>query len=369
MRALAVALALCGSGALLQADDGRPFASEWRVDGVTLLKEGSGVRLTWKAASYRLEFPHRESVEWGEEDDIRLEAQVKISCQVPRFLVDARPLAAELGLPNNPDIERKREAALERARAEAKSVWDLLMVVFEGEEESPVRVRLGESAEFSSLLEQGGGPRAVVKPLKPALVLSALVSGVEVDMSVEGEKIQAQLRFKPDAELARVGRLMVRYCMGRRVDAFETGSREGTSAEVIDPSEVIGLVAETEQQRTPDGIQWGPILTEPELEGGESTVYSVGSAVTGPRLLRRIDASYSKEARSAGLEGSVILGIEVWEDGRAHNIRVLRSVGMGLDEKAIEAVSQWEFSPGRVDGQPVRFRVQAQFAFRLLGRE
>lgn len=55
---------------------------------------------------------------------------MRVSCQVPRFVVDARPLAAELGLPNNPDIEMKRKAALERERAEAKSVWDLLMVVF-----------------------------------------------------------------------------------------------------------------------------------------------------------------------------------------------------------------------------------------------
>ena len=368
MRALAVALVLYGCQTLAQADDGRPFAAEWRVDGVTLLKEGSGARLTWKAARYRLKFPDRDSVEWGEEDDIRLEAWVKISCQVPRFLVAARPLAAELELPNNPDIERKREAALERARAEGKSVWDLLNVVLE-ERESPVRVHLGESAQFSSLLEQGGGTRAVVKPLKPALVLSALVSGVEVDMSVEGEQMHVQLRFKPDGELARVGRLMVRYCMGRPVDAFEIESRERTSAEVIDPSELIGLGAETGQQRTRDGVWWGPILSEGELQGGESTVYSVGSTVTGPRLLRRIDASYSKEARSAGLEGSVVLGIEVWEDGRAHNIRVLRSVGMGLDEKAIEAVSQWEFSPGRVNGQPVSFRVQAQFDFRLLGKQ
>jgi len=368
MRDLAVALVLCGSAILAQADDGRPFASEWRVDGVTLLKEGSGVRLTWKAASYRLKFPHRASVEWGEEDDIRLEAEVRISCQVPRFLVDARPLAAELGLPNNPEIERKREAAVERARAEGKSVWDLLMLVFE-EEESPVRVRLGESAEFSSLLEQGGGTRAVVKPLKPAPVLAALVSGVEVDMSVGGEQMQAQLHFKPDAELARVGRLMVRYCMGRPVGAFEIDSRERVASEVIDPSELIGSVGELGQQRTRDGIQWGPIPLEPELEGGESTVYSVGSTVTGPRVLRRIDASYSEEARRARLEGSVLLGIDVWEDGSAHNIRVLRSVGMGLDEKAIEAVNQWEFSPGRIDGQPVRFRVQAQFDFRLLGKE
>lgn len=74
MRASAVVLVLCVSWALAQADDGRPFAPESRVDGVTLLKEGSGVRLSWKAASYRLKFPHRASVEWGEEDDIRLEA-------------------------------------------------------------------------------------------------------------------------------------------------------------------------------------------------------------------------------------------------------------------------------------------------------
>ena len=104
-------------------------------------------------------------------------------------------------------------------------------------------------------------------------------------------------------------------------------------------------------------------------EGGESRVYCVGIPVTGPRLLRRIDTSHCDKARRAELEGSVVLDIKVWEDGGAHNIRVLRSVGMGSDEKAIEAVSQSEFSPGRVDGQPVKFRVQAQFDFRLLGRQ
>ena len=60
------------------------------------------------------------------------------------------------------------------------------------------------------------------------------------------------------------------------------------------------------------------------------------------------------------------LALEVWEDGKAHNIRVLRGLGMGLDEKAIEAVEQWVFEPGRKNGQPFKVEAQIQMAFRLL---
>ena len=95
-------------------------------------------------------------------------------------------------------------------------------------------------------------------------------------------------------------------------------------------------------------------------------VYRIGGGVSMPRVLYKIEPEYSEEARKAKYQGTVLLQIEVWEDGVAHNIRVLRSLGLGLDEKAVDAVKQWKFSPGKKDGKPVRVLAQVQVSFRLL---
>jgi len=62
-------------------------------------------------------------------------------------------------------------------------------------------------------------------------------------------------------------------------------------------------------------------------------------------------AEYTEEARIAELEGTVFLEGVIGEDGRAHDLTVLRSLGLGLDESAIAAVRQWLFMSGRTDGQ------------------
>ena len=95
-------------------------------------------------------------------------------------------------------------------------------------------------------------------------------------------------------------------------------------------------------------------------------VFRIGGGVTSPRLLYKVEPEYSEEARKAKYQGTVMLAVEVWEDGLAHNIRILRSLGLGLDEKAVEAVRQWKFSPGKKDGKPVRVAAQIQVSFRLL---
>lgn len=95
-------------------------------------------------------------------------------------------------------------------------------------------------------------------------------------------------------------------------------------------------------------------------------VFRIGGGVSSPRLLHKVEPEYSEDARKAKYQGTVALAIEVWEDGVAHNIRVVRSLGLGLDEKAIEAVSQWRFTPGQKDGKPVRVAAQVQVSFRLL---
>lgn len=94
--------------------------------------------------------------------------------------------------------------------------------------------------------------------------------------------------------------------------------------------------------------------------------YRVGAGVSAPQLIHRVDPEYSEEARKAKHQGTVELYVEVEPDGRAHRIMVRRSLGLGLDEKAIEAVRLWKFKPAMKDGRPVTVGALVTVHFRLL---
>ncbi len=64
-------------------------------------------------------------------------------------------------------------------------------------------------------------------------------------------------------------------------------------------------------------------------------------------------------------QGTVSLALIVDAQGHARDIRVMRSLGMGLDEKAVEAVRKWRFQPGTKDGQAVAVQVNIEVNFRL----
>ncbi len=87
--------------------------------------------------------------------------------------------------------------------------------------------------------------------------------------------------------------------------------------------------------------------------------------MTAPRVLYAPDPEFSEEARKAKYQGTVVLWVVVGADGRTHDIRVQRSLGMGLDEKAIEAIRHWRFEPARKDGTPVAVQVNVEVNFRL----
>jgi TonB family protein len=93
--------------------------------------------------------------------------------------------------------------------------------------------------------------------------------------------------------------------------------------------------------------------------------FRVGGGVSAPRPIYDPDPEYSEEARKAKYQGTVLLWVVVGPDGKPHDIRVQRSLGMGLDEKAIEAVRQWKFEPSMKDGHPVAVQVNVEVSFRL----
>ena len=93
--------------------------------------------------------------------------------------------------------------------------------------------------------------------------------------------------------------------------------------------------------------------------------YRVGGGVSAPRPVYDPDPEYSEEARKAKYQGTVVLWVIVGPDGHVRDVRVARSLGMGLDEKAMEAVRQWRFEPAKKDGQPVPVQVSIEVNFRL----
>ncbi|MFN0105729.1 MAG: energy transducer TonB [Bryobacteraceae bacterium] len=94
--------------------------------------------------------------------------------------------------------------------------------------------------------------------------------------------------------------------------------------------------------------------------------YRIGGGVSAPAVLAKVEPEYSEEARKAKFQGTVMLYIEVDENGKPKNLRVVRPLGLGLDEKAIEAVSRWKFRPGFKDGKAVTVAATVEVNFRLL---
>jgi TonB family protein len=108
-----------------------------------------------------------------------------------------------------------------------------------------------------------------------------------------------------------------------------------------------------------------PIALFPSSGAATNGIFRVGGGVSAPRVLYAHDAEYTDEARRAKVDGTCTLMLIVGPDGLPRNIRVVQSLGMGLDEKAIEAVKQWRFQPAMKDGQPVAVEIAIAVQFKL----
>ncbi len=95
-------------------------------------------------------------------------------------------------------------------------------------------------------------------------------------------------------------------------------------------------------------------------------VYRIGGGVSAPTLIHKVEPEYSEEARKAKYQGTVVLYVVVDEKGLPRELKVVRALGLGLDEKAIEAVQKWRFRPGYLNGQPVKVAATIEVNFRLL---
>jgi TonB family protein len=94
-------------------------------------------------------------------------------------------------------------------------------------------------------------------------------------------------------------------------------------------------------------------------------IFTVGGGVSAPRAIYKPEPEYSSEARQAKYQGTVVVSLVVGADGEPRQLRVAHSLGMGLDEKALEAVQRWRFEPAMKDGRPVPVAVEVEVTFHL----
>ena len=101
-------------------------------------------------------------------------------------------------------------------------------------------------------------------------------------------------------------------------------------------------------------------------DAAPTEVVRSGPGVIPARLSESTDPEYTEEARIARHEGTVILQAVIMPDGGVADLRLVQSLGLGLDEKAVEAVRSWKFDPARKGSLTVPFRVSLEVNFRIL---
>jgi protein TonB len=94
-------------------------------------------------------------------------------------------------------------------------------------------------------------------------------------------------------------------------------------------------------------------------------IRSVGGSVSAPVVLFAPEPMFSEEARKQKVGGNVLVYLQVDANGRPMHERVLRGIGMGLDERALEAVKQYRFKPAMENGKPVAVEMNVEVTFTI----
>jgi TonB family protein len=103
----------------------------------------------------------------------------------------------------------------------------------------------------------------------------------------------------------------------------------------------------------------------PAIPAPPPGVYKIGGGVGAPIPISRLEPEYTEQARAAKWQGAVLLQVTIDENGVPQDIQVIRPLGMGLDQKAIEAVQKWRFKPSLLNGKPVAVSASIEVNFHL----
>jgi TonB family protein len=128
------------------------------------------------------------------------------------------------------------------------------------------------------------------------------------------------------------------------------------------PDEKIG---ELNANLSPPTLSRQALIPSRREDSPDGPLYEVGHGVTPPRPIYAPDPPYSETARKSKYQGTCVLSLVVGADGRPQDIKVDRALGMGLDQKAVDAISGWKFEPGTKNGEPVAVYIVIEVSFHL----
>ena len=211
------------------------------------------------------------------------------------------------------------------------------------------------------------------KKLEGTVVLSILVTGegrarrvtflqpTSNDLDILALRIASADRFTPgthDGVAATFGRALsisMKACVAEREDV----SGKATVQYLLKSQPVQSLGALPEAENT--SLVGGPAtnVESPEIQ-------KVGGPVIAPRLIRAVDATYSDAARKARLQGVCLLSVIIDSNGMPREVTLKKALGLGLDEKAIEAIQHYRFKPALKDGTPVSVMMNIEIEFKLI---
>jgi TonB family protein len=133
---------------------------------------------------------------------------------------------------------------------------------------------------------------------------------------------------------------------------FKPGTRNGEAVDVIFDLTINFKLDKKESE---------PVSDEGALR--------VGGDVLAPVAIEKVEAAYTEEARQARISGIIILEVIIGRDGLVKTAKVLKPLPFGLNQSAIDAVSQWKFNPGTLAGKPVDVIFNLTVNFRLDKKE
>jgi TonB family protein len=129
------------------------------------------------------------------------------------------------------------------------------------------------------------------------------------------------------------------------------------------PATINGKLAEGHGEAELECRHEGMIL---ESEKSKRPDYRVGGGISPPVLIYKAEPEYAEEARKAKLQGTVMLYVQISPGGKPTAMKVVKSLGLGLNQKALQAVKRWRFRPGMKAGQPVTVEATIEVNFKLL---
>ncbi len=229
---------------------------------------------------------------------------------------------------------------------------------FQPAEKNGVPVAATTTIEVSVGLSEGRpnfGPRSLIFPDTPGTAQPALIN-VPVKLPENGQEDEPVVL---DVEVDAAGNCMV--------VAVVSGSTAGVDA--VSKHVASWRFKPAESEGKPVGMRGRLTFlmgkaaphTEVELGGGR-----VIPDLRSPQIIRKGDPQYSREARKAGVSGTVLTQILIGTDGSVKSVHTAHGIGFGLDEMAEKAVRQWQFQPAEREGTPIDAVASIELNFRLL---